>query len=226
MAQFTATGEAVTPPSLITIAIADDHALVRQGIRTLLEHSFQVVGEAADGLEALQIVERFHPDILIVDLMMPHLNGLEVIRQLKQRQRFTKLIALSMHVDEAYVAQAVANGATGYVLKQASSCELIAAVYAVHQGEHYFSAPLCEDDIKRYLQETNNITNDLYQMLTTREREVLQLTAEGNTSHQIAEKLFISARTVEVHRTHLMHKLNLSSKSDLIRYALKQGLIT
>jgi len=224
--QGTTTKSAAFSANLINVAIADDHILVRQGIRTLLERSFRVVGEANDGLEALQLADRHKPDVFIIDLMMPHLNGLEAIRQMRQRQSAIKLIVLSMHADAAYVAQAVTNGAVGYVLKQANSHELVAAVSAVYQGEHYFSPPLCEQEIKRYLQEAKSRPSDPYEMLTTREREILQLVAEGNTSHQIADLLVISARTAEVHRTNLMRKLQLNRKSDLIRYALKHGLIS
>ncbi len=226
MRNFTTNSEYSIKSRLVNVAIADDHAVVRQGIRSLLERTFCIVGEAVDGLEALRLVEREKPDVLIVDMMMPNMNGIETIRQVKRRVPSTRIIIMSMHSDDAFVAQAIVNGAHGYVLKQASSTDLSDAIYAAFRGEYFFSKPICEDHIANYIQDSKAISDDPHETLTPREREILQLVAEGKTSHQIGQILFISPRTVEVHRANLMRKLNFSTKSDLIRHALKHGLIT
>jgi DNA-binding NarL/FixJ family response regulator len=210
----------------IHVVIADDHAIVRQGLRTLLERTFCIVGEAADGLEALRLVERECPEVLIVDMMMPHLNGLEVIRQVHRRFTATRIIVMSMLADEANVAQAILDGASAYVLKQASGMDLFDAIYAVNNGDHFFSLPLSAERINEYVRTAQGTDPDPFEALTTREREIFQLVAEGNTSQQIGQLLFISPRTAEVHRSNLMRKLNLSSKAELIRYAMTHGLIT
>jgi two-component system response regulator NreC len=212
--------------NVITVAIADDHELVRRGIHSLLEHLFCIIGEASDGLEAVRLAEREKPDIFILDLMMPNLGGLEAIRQIRKKSPRTKTIMLSMHSDTAFAAQAIANGAMGYILKQAGSSHVIDAIYAAFDGQFYFSEPLSKERVEAQLQIEMTSTSDPYSVLTGREREILQLVAEGNTSVQIGEILFISARTVEVHRANLMRKLNLRSKVDLVRYAVLHGLIS
>jgi DNA-binding NarL/FixJ family response regulator len=210
---------------LVTVALADDHAIVRQGVRTLLERTFRIVGEATDGIEAIRLVERTHPDILVLDMMMPHLNGLEVMRQLRPRFPNLRMIVMSMHDDLPNVSQAVVAGAAGYVLKQSNGTDLINAIQTTFGGDHFFSKPLCEEEISLYLQETQASSSDPLATLTTREREILQLVAEGHTSQQIGKLLFISPRTAEVHRANLMRKLKVSSKAELIRYAMTQGLV-
>jgi len=212
---------------MTTIVLADDHHIVRQGLRVLLEGQpdFQLVGEAGDGLEAVQLTERLKPDVLIIDLMMPSLNGLEATRQVSQRSPHTRVVILSMHANEAYVLEALRNGAAGYVLKDSSAADLVHAVREVVAGRRYLSSPLSERAIAAYIQKASDVTLDPYEMLTNREREVLHLAAEGNTNAEIADQLSISPRTAETHRANLMHKLGLRTHTDLIRYALRRGIL-
>ncbi len=214
--------------NVITIVLAEDHHVVRQGLRALLEADpdFSVVGEAGDGLEAVDLVERLQPNVLIVDLMMPGLNGLEVTRQVSQRLPQTRIVILSVHADESYVLEALRAGAVAYVLKESTADELVGAVRQASAGRRHLSAPLSDRAIQAYVDKAQVATLDLYETLTTREREVLHLSAEGLTSPQIAARLSISPRTVETHRAHLMRKLGLSTQTDLIRYALQRGIIS
>lgn len=214
-------------PREIHILLADDHALVRQGLRALLEaeEKFKVVGEAGEGLEAIAMVEQLKPDVVILDLMMPILNGLEATRQLSKQYPHTKTIILSMYDDEGFVLEALRNGASGYVLKDSTSNDLILAIYEVIAGRHYLSPPLSDRAIAAYQQFAKTGTFDKYDTLTTREREVLQLTVEGKTNSEIANKLGISVRTAETHRSNLMNKLDIHLQADLIRYAIKRGII-
>lgn len=212
----------------ISILLADDHQIVRQGLRALLETEvdFRLVGEACNGLEAVQLTERLHPDVLILDLMMPDLNGLEVTRQIHQYAPQTRIVILSMYDDEAYVSQTLCHGAAAYVLKEASFTDLAAAVRAVMAGHRYLSAPLTDRAITAYLEKTNEAAMaDPYTTLSSRERAVLNLVAEGHTNTEIGARLSISARTVESHRRHLMQKLNLHSQTELVRYAIKRNLL-
>ena len=212
---------------MTTIVLADDHHMVRQGIRALLdvESDFSIVGETGDGLEVVQLVERLRSNVLVLDLMMPGLNGLEITRQVKQRCPQTHVVILSMHTNEAYVMEALRNGAAGYVLKDASVSDLVQAIREVAAGRRYLSPPLSERAIDAYLQKAKADLLDPYEMLTTREREVLHLAAEGHTNAEMAARLFISPRTVETHRANLMRKLNLQTQTDLIRYALQRGVL-
>ena len=212
---------------MTTIVLADDHHIVRQGLRVLLEGQpdFQLVGEAGDGLEAVQLTERLKPDVLIIDLMMPSLNGLEATRQVSQRSPHTRVVILSMHANEAYVLEALRNGAAGYVLKDSSAADLVHAVREVVAGRRYLSSPLSERAIAAYIQKASDVALDPYEMLTNREREVLHLAAEGYTNAEIADQLSISPRTAETHRANLMHKLGLRTHTDLIRYALRRGIL-
>jgi DNA-binding NarL/FixJ family response regulator len=210
-----------------TIVLADDHRIVRQGLRVLLsaEADFQVIGEADDGREALELVKRLNPDVLVLDLMMPGLNGLEVARQLNKGASHVGVVVLSMHDDEGFVLEALANGVSAYVLKDSNSSDLVQAVREVAAGRRYLSPPLSDRAIETYQQMAKIGAMDRHETLTTREREVLQLSAEGHTNSEIASRLGISTRTAETHRSHLMHKLGLHTQSDLIRYALKRGVI-
>jgi two-component system response regulator NreC len=211
----------------VTIILADDHHVMRQGLRMLIEAQgdFCVIAEAGDGLAVPQLAGRLTPDVLIVDVMMPGLNGLEVTRQVRQCSPQTRIIILSMYRNEAYVLEALRNGAAGYVLKESTATDLIRAVREVVAGRRYLSPPLSERAIEAYVQKAREAPLDLYATLTTREREVLQLAAEGRTNADIAAALFVSPRTVETHRAHLMRKLGLHTQADLIRYALQHGIL-
>lgn len=211
----------------VTILLADDHAIVRQGVRILLEAEggFKIIGEAGDGLEAVRLAERLEPDILVVDLGMTGLNGLEVTLQVKRRFPKVGVIVLSMHADEANVERALKNGADGYVVKDAHSADLIKAVQEVRAGRRYLSPPF---EVRTFIARMEKKSADKltpYDTLTSREREVLQLAAEGHTNAQIGGRLFISERTVEGHRSKLMHKLSLHSQTDLIHFAIHQRII-
>ena len=214
--------------SVTSIVLADDHQIVRQGLRSLLdaEADMKVVGAASTGLEAVELIDQLRPDILVTDMMMPELNGIEVARQALQRSPATRVIVLSMHANEGYVTQALRNGALGYVLKDSSLEELVEAVRTVLQGRRFLSASISERMIEIYIQnEKAASVDDPYETLTNREREVLQMVAEGHSSTEIADRLTISARTVETHRSNLMRKLNLSNQTELIRYAIRKGIL-
>lgn len=212
---------------MTSIVLADDHHIVRQGLRALLEgeHGFDVIGEASDGYQALDLVEHKSPEVLIIDLMMPNLNGLEVVRQVSERWPQTRSIVLSMHADESYVLEALKNGVSGYVLKESIAEDLVRAIKEVVQGRLYLGPPLSNHALELYRQHAKFPTDDPYEILTTREREVLQLAAEGRSNKEIAEKFTISHRTVETHRANLMRKLDLQNQSELVRYAIKRGIL-
>jgi DNA-binding NarL/FixJ family response regulator len=215
---------------MLRIVMADDHPIVRKGLRALLEAEpdCRVVGEADDGPAALDLVEQLKPDILVVDVIMPGLGGLEVTRQVRHRVPTTRVIVLSMHANEPYVLEALRNGAAAYVLKTTSTHTLVEAVREVAAGRRYLSPPLTERAIQVYTDQAQHATQaiDRYDLLTTREREILHLAAEGLSNADIGERLHISPRTAETHRANIMRKLNLSSQSDLLKYALQRGLIT
>ena len=213
---------------MTTIVLAEDHPIVRQGLRALLEgeQDFSVVGEIGDGLEVSDLVATLKPDILILDVMLPGLSGLDALLQVKRRSPNTRVVVLSMYANEAYVLQALRNGASGYVLKDADTEHLVEAVRTVNSGGRYLSPPLTERAIEAYLDKAKDSSLDLYDTLTAREREVLHLAAEGNTIPQIAARLTISPRTVETHRTNLMRKLHLTTQADLLRFALQRGIIS
>jgi two-component system, NarL family, response regulator NreC len=212
---------------VVTIALADDHALVRHGLRAVLsgEPEFDIVGETGDGLEAIHFVERVRPDVLVIDLMMPGLSGLEVIRQASRRAPGTRIVVLSMHANEAYVLEALKHGASGYVLKDSSAEELIQAIREAAAGRRFLSPPLSERAIAAYVEKAEGAIADAYETLTDREREILHLAAEGCSSSSIADRLSISPRTAETHRSNLMRKLDLHNQTDLIRYAIRRGIL-
>jgi RNA polymerase sigma factor (sigma-70 family) len=213
---------------LITIVLAEDHQIVRQSLRVLLEAEpgFHVVGETGDGLQAIQLVEELRPEVLVLDLMMPGVNGLEVARQVRRRSADTKVVILSMHANEAYVLDALHVGATAYVLKESASHEFIHAIREAAVGRRYLSSPLSEQAMEVYLQRIKASVLDPYETLSPREQEVLRLTAEGFTRNQIADQLAISPRTVETYRASLMRKLNLNRPIELIHYALQRGIVS
>jgi two-component system response regulator NreC len=212
----------------INVVLADDHPIVRQGLRAVLEAEgdITVVGEAADGLDAVEIAERLKPDVMVVDIMMPGIIGLEAVRQIHQRSPRTRCVVLSMHANDAYVLEALRNGATGYILKGADSTEMINAVRMASRGERYLSPEIASDSVEALLERAQaSRVDDVYETLTTREREVFQLAAEGLTNIAIADRLFISARTVEIHRANLLRKIGLKTQTDLVRYAMKRGML-
>jgi DNA-binding NarL/FixJ family response regulator len=211
----------------VKLFLADDHQIVRQGLSAILRarSDYELVGEAADGLETVRQVEKLKPDVLILDLMMPGLNGIEVARQVSQRAPKTTIVILSMSSDDAYVHEAMRAGAQAYVLKEAGFEELLKAIKETQAGRRYFSPPITEASLKQYA-ERLGAADTPYESLTAREREVLQLTAEGLTGIEISERLFISPRTVETHRANLMRKLGLRNQRELVRFATEKGLVT
>jgi DNA-binding NarL/FixJ family response regulator len=211
---------------MTTVVLADDHEIVRQGVRSLLESAgaFQILAEVSDGLAAVQAAEKLKPGLLFLDLSLPRLHGIQALRQVRAASPNTKVIILSMHNDEPYVIEALRGGAMAYILKGSESAEILHAAHEVMAGRRYLSAPLSEWAI-RALTEKNADESDPLSALTSREREVMQLAAEGVGSSEIAEKLFISPRTAESHRTNLMRKLGLQTQTDLVRFAIRKGLI-
>ena len=210
------------------VLLADDHGIVRRGLRTLLESEpgVTVVAEAADGLEALRLCSEHQPDLLILDVGMPKLNGIEVAARAQKLDRAPRSIILSMHSDESYIIRALASGARAYLLKDATDEDLLPAVRSVSAGKPYFSpavtAVLIEDYVRRL--QAKGLT-DTYHLLTDREKEVLQLLAEGRSNKEVASELDLSLSTVETHRSNLMQKLNLHNTAELVLYAVRKGII-
>lgn len=212
----------------ISVLLADDHHIVREGIKMLLEaqSDISVIGEASDGLRAVELAIRLKPLILMADLMMPGLSGLEVTKQVIQHQSRTKVIILSMYSNEAYVMQALRNGASGYVVKESNVGDMVQAVREVANGRPYLSPSISRLAMDAYIEKAKSSALDPYDTLTDREKEVLHLIAEGFSSAKIAARLYISPRTAESHRANVMKKLGLQTPTELIKYALKKGLIS
>ena len=214
---------------MISVVLADDHQIVRQGLRTLLEDrgDCRVVGEASDGLTAIDLILRLQPDLAVLDVQLPDLGGLEVARRSREQVPGTRVIMLSMHGDEPYVLDALRNGAVGYVLKGASTADLLAAVDSAMRGQRYLSASLNERAVDVYSRLAVDAPRplDRYDLLTGREREVLQLATQGLTNAEIGSRLAISPRTAETHRANLQRKLGLQGQTDLVRYAVERGLL-
>lgn len=213
------------PP--ITVVLADDHTVVRQGLRSLLERErgALVVGEAADGPAAIALVARLQPDVLVVDIMMPRMSGLEVIRQLQRSAPRTRVVVLSMHADAVYVREALRAGAIGYVLKEAPAAEFALAVHEAAHGRRYLDQTLAASLADSAIHAGSAAVDDPHDLLTDRERAVLALAAQGHTSAAIAARLALSVRTVETYRANLLHKLDLRNQSELVRYAIRRGII-
>jgi two-component system response regulator NreC len=212
----------------LRVLLADDHAIVRRGLRSLLETEpgLDVVAEAGDGLEAIKLAEEHEPDIAILDIGMPKLNGIEVAARLQKLRRPPQVIILSMHADESYIIRALSAGARAYLLKDATDEDLIPAVRTVASGKPFFSpavAGVLVDDYVRQLQ-TRGLT-DSYHLLTDREKEVLQLLAEGRSNKEVAQILNLGLSTVETHRSNLMQKLNLHNTAEIVLYAVRKGII-
>jgi DNA-binding NarL/FixJ family response regulator len=213
---------------MIRVVVADDHHLVRQGIRALLEKAkdIQVVGEAADGSEALQMAKDLHPDVLIMDIVMPRMNGTQALEQLQALKLSPRVVILSMYSDETIVRQALRSGARGYLLKRSVTEELLLAVRSAYHNEVYLSPPVSSVLLSESLYPTEVQKSDPFENLTPREREVFQLVAEGRTNSAIAQELSISEKTVEKHRANLMLKLNVRDLTGLVRLAIKYGLVS
>jgi len=211
----------------IRVLLAEDHTIVRKGLRSLLEDeaAIEVIGEAEDGREAIQKVGQLRPDVVVMDITMPALNGLEATRQIKELFPEVKVLILTMHANEEYVFQILRAGASGYVVKQAAVTELVSAIQAVYRGDSFLSPSISSEVIEEYIRQAKGVAKNSYDKLTNREREVLQLIAEGHSSREIAELLHISAKTVRVHRAHLMDKLDIHSTAGLTRYAIRKGVI-
>jgi DNA-binding NarL/FixJ family response regulator len=214
----------------IKVIVADDHTIVRKGLCAILEGEtdIEVVGEAEDGREAIKKVEQFQPDVVLLDITMPILNGLEATRQLSKRFPKLKILILTMHDNEEYVFETLRAGASGYLVKRSAPNELISAIQAVYSGGSFLSPAISKRVIDEYVRGgPKKVKEDEeYGKLTEREREILQLIAEGRANREIAELLNISIKTVESHRSHIMEKLNIRNIAELTQYAIRKGLIS
>ena len=212
----------------IRVLIADDHAIVREGLRQLLngQTDMEVAGEAEDGRQALEKVKSLHPDVILLDIAMPHLSGLEVISLIREAAPETQVVVLSMHSKETYVQQVLSSGALGYVLKASPSTDILEAIRMAHRNEYFLSSRLKAEVIGKYLK-TKRSAPALrgYDLLTEREQQVFRLVAQGHSTSQIADILCVSPKTVEKHRTSLMNKLNVHDRLDLLKYAIKIGIV-
>ena len=213
--------------NIIRVVIADDHGIVRAGIRSLLEGQpdIEIVGEASSGPEAIQLATRLQPDVVLMDIAMPGLSGLEATQEIREQNPDVNVLALTMHDREEYFFAMLKAGALGYVLKESGPEELLVAIRAVYAGEAYLSPGVTKAVLADYLTQRMDKEQSRYYSLTLREKEVFRLAAEGRTSREIAEILHISPKTVEKHRSSMMRKLNLNNLSELIKYAIRKGFI-
>jgi two-component system response regulator NreC len=214
---------------MIRILLADDHTVVRKGLRLLVESEpgFTVIGDAANGREAVALAETHRPDVIVMDVAMPILNGIEAARQITGKLPSTSVVFLSMHSDESYVLKALKAGARAYLLKDSAEHDLINAIKAVSEGKAFFSPAISKmlvEDYVRQMQAHN--VEDTYELLTTREREVLQLLGEGRSNKEVATILELSLHTVETHRSNILQKLNLHTGAELILYAIRKGVVS
>ena len=212
----------------IRVLLADDHAIVRQGVKMILtnEPDIDVVGEAEDGLQAVEMAKKLGPDVAVLDISMPGINGIEATRQIKAAVPNVQTLALTMHDDDAYVFQLLKAGGSGYVLKRAAAIDLVQAIHAARRGEAFLYPSVAKAVVADYLKRLQGGEGrETYDGLTEREREILTLVAEGATNQEISKKLYITVKTVQTHRTHIMEKLNLHDRTMLVRYAIRKGLI-
>jgi len=212
----------------IRVLLVDDHTILREGVRALLsvEPDIEVVGEASDGLEAVERVPKLHPDVVIMDMVMPRMNGLEATRQIKKRNPEVRILILSMYDDDEYVLQIIQAGASGYVLKRVATEDLVNAIREVHKGSSFLYPPIAAKLIEDYVRRVKGTgAVETGEPLTAREREVLGLIAEGHTNQAIADILTVSKKTVESHRANIMRKLDLHDVTELVKYAIRKGMI-
>jgi len=210
------------------IVLAEDHTILREGLKSLLSSSqdFEVIGEAADGREAIRSVEKLKPDLILIDLSMPRMNGMEAIREIRRVSKEVKILVLTVHKSEEYVLATFKAGADGYVLKDATHQELLMAIKSVLKGRNYISPEISEKVLEGYLEGRKRLKSQTsWETLTPREREILKLIAEGYKNKEIAEELCISVKTVEKHRSNLMEKLNLHNAQALTAFAIEKGLV-
>jgi len=216
------------PALKVRVLVAEDHAVVREGIRMILDaqEDVEVVGEACDGDEALRLARQLLPDVVVMDISMPRMNGVEATREIKRLYPDMQVLILTMHEEESYVFQLLRLGAAGYVLKRAAATDLVEGVRAASRGEAFLYPAVARSVVQDYLDRMRSGEGTgRYDGLTDREREILVLIAEGHTNAQIADRLFISVKTVQTHRAHIMEKLDLHDRSLLVRYAVRKGLI-
>ncbi len=208
------------------IIIADDHKIIREGLKALLEkeEKFEVVAEAQNGLATVRLAQKLKPDIVIMDIGMPDMNGIEATREIVSANKNIKVVALSMHSDRRFVLQMLQAGASGYLLKESAFEELVMSLEAVASGQQYLSPKVTDVVIKEYLHSTGKNEGTVFKMLSAREREVLQLLAEGKSTKQIAAALNVSVKTVETHRQQVMEKLDIHSIAELTKYAIREGI--
>jgi two-component system response regulator NreC len=214
---------------MIRVLLADDHGIVRKGLRSTIESEggYEVVAEAANGREAVRLAQQLKPDIAIIDIAMPQLNGIDATEQIIKLSPSTKVLVLSMHADESYVIRVLAAQARGYLLKDSAEVDLLPALRSVLQGRPYFSPKVTQvllEDYMRYLRQRG--LQDTYDLLTAREKQVLQLLAEGNSNKEVANLLNLGLSTIDTHRTNLMQKLNLHSTAELVLYAVRKRIIS
>jgi len=212
----------------VRILLADDHGIVRQGLRSVLsrDRSFEIIGEASNGREAVQLADSLNPNVVIIDIVMPELSGIEATAQIMKRNPTVCVIVLSMHSDETYLLRALNAGAKGYLLKDAAEVDLVRAVHSVSRGKPFFSPEITQallEDYVRFLQQRN--LQDSYELLTEREKEVLQLLAHGKSNKEVATALDLSTTTIESHRNSLMKKLNLHNTAEIVLYAVRKKII-